>query len=57
MIVEGLLVQDALDQIGRKADIVVFLKGDRGTPLADQVAQYQKRQTRKPDFILEGYCD
>jgi uridine kinase len=57
VIVEGLLVQDVLDQIGRKADFVVFLKGDRGTPLADQVAQYQKRQTRKPDFILEGYCD
>ena len=56
-IVEELLALDAPNQIGRKADFVVFLKGDRGTPLADQVAQYQKRQTRKPDFILEGYCD
>jgi hypothetical protein len=57
VIVEGLLVQDALDQIGRKAGFVVLLKGDHETPLTDQVAQYQKRQTRKPDFILDGYCD
>jgi hypothetical protein len=57
VIVEGLLVQDALDQIGRKAHFLVFLKGDRETSLADQLAQYQKRQTRKADFILDGYCD
>ena len=56
VIVEGLLALDALDQIGRKADFVVLLRGDGGTSLAGQLAEYQKRRTADY-FTIKGYCD
>jgi hypothetical protein len=56
-IVEGLLVLDALEQIGHKADFVVLVKGETTSSLANQVAEYQARRCL-PDsanFSLEGY--
>jgi hypothetical protein len=59
VIVEGLLVLDALGQIGREADFVAFLTGDHGSRLADQLAEYQKRRDLPgaADLILDGYTD
>src|SRR5262245_11261617 len=58
LIIEGVLVLDALDQIGRKADFLVFVTG--GYPessLASQIADYQKRRkpSERADFTIEGY--
>ena len=59
MIVEGVLVLDALNQIGRKANFVVFVKGKSSTSWADQLREYQERRSL-PDsahFSLEGCSD
>jgi 2-phosphoglycerate kinase len=59
VIVEGVLVLDALDQIRRKADFVAFVKGESTASWADQLIAYQKRRDL-PDsahFSLDGYSD
>jgi hypothetical protein len=59
LIVEGVLVLDALEQIGREADLVVFVKGESTTSWAGRLIEYQKRR-RLPDsadFSLNGYSD
>jgi hypothetical protein len=59
LIVEGVLVLDALDQIGRKANYVAFVKGESTASWADQLLEYQKRRGL-PDsahFSLDGYCE
>jgi hypothetical protein len=59
LIVEGVLVLDALEQIGREADLVVFVKGENTTSWAGRLIEYQKRR-RLPDsadFSLNGYSD
>ena len=60
VIVEGVLILDALDRIQRQADFVVFVKGaTTSSSVADQVAEYHARR-RLPDsahFSLEGYSD
>ena len=48
MIVEGVLVLDALVHIGRKADFVVFVTGGTGIALASQLADYRMRR-KLPD--------
>lgn len=57
VIVEGVLVLDALDQIGRKADFVVYVKGVGGIGLADQLVEYQELRSLpgSADFSLEGH--
>jgi chloramphenicol 3-O-phosphotransferase len=59
VVVEGLLVLDALGQIEREADFVAFLTGDHGSRLADQLAEYKKRRDLPgaADLILDGYTD
>jgi pantothenate kinase-related protein Tda10 len=59
VIVEGVLARDALDQIGRTADFVVFVKGVGGISLADQLVDYQERRglPGSADFSLEGHSD
>jgi hypothetical protein len=59
VIVEGVLVLDALEQIGRQADFVVFVKGVGSLSLADQLAEYQERRSLpgSADFSLEGHSD
>jgi pantothenate kinase-related protein Tda10 len=57
VIVDGVLVLDALDQIGRKADFLVYVEGGIEGPLASQIAAYRARQTRSGDFTIAGYAD
>lgn len=59
VIIDGVLVLDALEQIGRKPDFLVFVKGGyAGSSLAPQIAAYQSR--RKPaalaNFTIDGYA-
>jgi uridine kinase len=57
VIIDGVLVLDALDKIGRKAAFLVFVSGDAGSSLASQIAAYRSRQKRleRPDFTIDGY--
>jgi len=59
LIVDGVLVLDALDQIGRKADFVVFVTGNVGIALASQLAEYRVRRKlpERADFTLDGYTE
>ena len=58
VIVEGVMVLDALDQIGRKADFVVYVEGVGGIGLAEQLVEYQDvRRPSSADFSLDGYSD
>jgi hypothetical protein len=57
VIIDGVLALDALDQIGRKTDFLVFVKGGHGeSSLAAQIIAYQSR--RKPqalaNFTIDG---
>ena len=59
VIVEGVMVLDALDQIGRKADFVVHVEGVGGIGLAEQLVEYQDVRSlpSSADFSLDGYSD
>ena len=59
VIVEGVMVLDALDQIGRKADLVVYVEGVGGIGLAEQLVEYQDVRSlpSSADFSLDGYSD
>lgn len=57
VIIDGVLVLDALDQIGRKADFLVSVEGEGGILLASQIASYRSRQKRAADFTIAGYAD
>jgi len=58
VIVDGVLVLDALDKIGRKADFLVFVSGDAGSTLAAQIANYRsRRSSARADFTIDGYRD
>ena len=57
VIVDGVLVLDALDQIGREADFLVWVDGGGEGRLAPQIAAYRLRQKRTADFTIEGYTD
>ena len=58
IIIEGILILDALDQIGRKPDFVVHVRGGQeNSSLFPQIEKYRAR--RKPveisDYTIEGY--
>lgn len=57
LIVDGVLILEALDQIGRKADFLVWVDGERDSSLTTQIANYRSRQKRQPDFTIAGYTD
>jgi uridine kinase len=59
LIVDGVLVLDALDEIGRNADFVVFVAGSGGIALASQLAEYRVRRKlpERADFTLAGYTE
>jgi uridine kinase len=60
LIIDGVLALDALDQIGRKADFVVFVTSNYTTsPLASQVEEYQSRRKlpERADFAIDGYSE
>ena len=57
---DGVCALDVVDQIKRKADFLIFLRGgDEGSSLAPQILAYRSR--RRPDqlaqFTLEGYVE
>ena len=58
VIIDGVLVLDALDQIRRKADFLIFVTGGHtGSTLASQIADYQRRQrlSERANFTIDGY--
>ena len=60
LIIDGVLALDALDQIGRKADFVVFVTSNYTTsPLASQVEEYQslRKLPERADFTIDGYTE
>jgi pantothenate kinase-related protein Tda10 len=57
VIVDGVLVLDALDQIARKTDFLVRVDGDGGSSLAPQIDAYRSRQKRSANFTIAGYTD
>ena len=56
VIVDGVLVLDALDQIGRKADFLAHVDGGGGSGLAPQIAAYRSRQKPSANFTIGGYA-
>jgi hypothetical protein len=60
LIIDGVLVLDALDQIGRMPNFLVFVSGGHErSSLAPQIAAYMSRQTlqERANFIIGGYAD
>jgi thymidylate kinase len=60
LIVDGVLVLDALDIIKRKAGFHVWVSGGyTESSLAPQIADYQSRQRplERADFTIDGYKD
>ena len=56
-ILDGMCALDVVDQIKRKADFLIFLRGgNEGSSLAPQIAAYRSRQrfNELADFTLEG---
>jgi uridine kinase len=57
LVVEGILILDALSKIGRKPDFLVYVEGEGGhflsSRLADYRAKYQPQQ--RAQFQLEGF--
>ena len=44
MIVEGILVLDALSGVGRHADFLVYVRGEGGNGLSKVISDYNSRQ-------------
>jgi hypothetical protein len=59
LIVDGVLVLDALDLIGRKPALVVFVIGGTGIALASQLADYRMRRKlpERADFMIDGHLE
>ncbi len=60
VIIEGVLMLDALDQIRRKPDFLVFVRGGYpGSSLGAQIEQYQSRQKplERANYVIEGHAD
>jgi adenylate kinase family enzyme len=55
VIVDGVIVLDALDQIGCRANFLIRVDGDEKSGLTPQMAAYRLRQKRLPDFTIAGY--
>ena len=56
-ILDGMCALDVVDQIKRKADFLIFLRGgNEGSSLAPQIAAHrsQQRFNELADFTLEG---
>jgi hypothetical protein len=57
LVVEGILILDALSKIGRKPEFLVYVEGEGGhflsSRLADYRAKYQPQQ--RAQFQLEGF--
>lgn len=57
IIVEGVLVLDALNEVGRRADFLIFVRGQGGYGLSTQISDYNSRQQPegKAHFRLQGF--
>jgi hypothetical protein len=59
LIVEGILVLDALAQIGRKPDFLVYVDGQGGHGLSNRLADYRVRfkPEQQAHFRLQGFVE
>jgi hypothetical protein len=59
LIVEGVLVLDALDLLARKPDFLVFVNGNGSHRLASRIKDYRARQRprERANFELDGFKD
>jgi uridine kinase len=59
LIVEGILVLDALDKIERKPDFLVYVDGEGGHSLSGRLADYKARHRleQRAQFRLKGFED
>jgi hypothetical protein len=60
LIVDGVLILDALNQLGRTPEFLVFVSGGHErSSLAPQIAAYKSRQKlpERADFVIKGYVD
>jgi hypothetical protein len=60
VIIDGVCALDAVDQIKRKADFLVFVRGgDEGSSLAPQILAYrsQRRHDQLAHFTLDGWVE
>ena len=59
LIVEGILVLDALAQIGRKPDFLVYVDGQGGHGLSNRLAEYRVRfkPEQQAHFRLQGFVE
>jgi uridine kinase len=57
VIVDGVLVLEALEQAGRKPDFLVFVTGEGSTQIQPQIAAYraQYRPEQIADFVIDGH--
>jgi hypothetical protein len=58
VVVEGIMILEALQSIGRSADFLAYLEGEGGLSLADRLAAYrarcqpeQRADVRMPGFV------
>jgi hypothetical protein len=59
IIVEGILILDALDKIGRKPDFLVYVEGEGGHSLSTRLADYKARRNpeQQSHFRLHGFSE
>ena len=59
VVVEGIMVLDALGAIGRKPDFLIHLDGKGGRLLSSRLATYRARHhpEQRADFRLQGFAD
>ena len=59
VVVEGVMILDALTAIGRKADFLVYLDGEGGYTLSERLADYRARHQpeQRADVRLQGFAE
>jgi uridine kinase len=59
LVVEGILILDALSKIGRKPDFVVYVEGEGSHFLSSRLADYRARHKpeQRAQFRLEGFAE
>jgi hypothetical protein len=58
VIIEGVFVLDVLDQIGRRPDFLIFVRGEGGRGLSKLLNDYNLRRkvTTSAQFVLDGFA-
>jgi hypothetical protein len=59
VVVEGIMVLDALGAIGRNPDFLIHLDGEGGRLLSSRLAAYRARHSpeQRADFRLQGFAE